>query len=949
MAIDDKNFTINPSSSFNNVSLLSASDYISNPIIISEGTPVHFADYESAAGGVSSTSASFASGFSSVPITTGGITINLLFDAASMAAPATFRAAIEQAATELANVIKDKITVNLQIQYAGTGGGAYAYFGDGQYVNYSDVRSYLINNASPGDTTFNALPNSTSIQGQSRVAVTNAQLKAFGLLAPNDTTTNDGYAHFSTDITPSALVGVALHELTHAMGRVPYGPQPDIFDFYRFTSVGTRLFSQDTKAAPAAYFSIDNGRTKLADYGQSSDPSDFLNSGMQGSADPFNEHYTANFTNQKLTGVDLELLDALGFHLTSANNNITIKLKSDTGTSTVDSITNSATLTGQAAPNVAIWLLENGVPITNGTVTSNGAGVWTAAPLLADGQHTVYATQKDSSGNYISAKADFFLATKAPIVNAWQSVAGQTNQTSDIITVAATAESVGTNKITGVEIFDGNSDLGSATLTNGVWTFTAYNLLQGPHNFFAKATDLAGNIGSASLAQVFVNVSSPETGYTLTKMDVPGAGVTDTRIKGINDTGEVVGYYMDGRADDIGADGQTYFEHGFFSTLASGSRKFTSIDNPDTAIDAQGGENASSPDRTRAFSVNNKGDIVGWYSQDEIGTTSAGQPYALPDAGFIMSANWPNTFGKLGFSALNDFSTHALGINSSDQIVGWYSDGSGVTHGFIRSFTGYGNRGDYTSIDPANSINTLAESINDNGQIVGYYQTSDKAYHGFLYDTNTGTYTPIDFNGAANTEALGINNNGTVVGVYWDNTGTTHGFVRTSNGQLATVDYTANGTAGTVVGGINNQGDIVGWFTGADGHDHGFTGVLNTPTLTAPTTQNLVANSTTSILNWLTAQPPKGTSSVDLYVLYETGSGPYTGHLHVNNGYILQNNVWSVFSGDVPQQTVVAFSAADANQVTYTAPKVVGLQDDIYAAASSGGHWSSLTHTTLLT
>ena len=200
-------------------------------------------------------------------MTSGGITINLLFDAAAMAAPASFRAGIQQAASILTSTISDQITVNIKIDYSGTGGGAAAGPDNGLYESYSSVRADLINNATPGDTTFNALPSGSSIQGQSNVAVWNAQLKLFGLLGANDTTTDDGSATFATDINSNLLVGVALHELTHAMGRVPYGPQPDIFDLFRFTSAGTRLFS-GSNTAPAAYFSVDGGNTKLADFGK---------------------------------------------------------------------------------------------------------------------------------------------------------------------------------------------------------------------------------------------------------------------------------------------------------------------------------------------------------------------------------------------------------------------------------------------------------------------------------------------------------------------------------------------------------------------------------------------------------------------------------------------------------------------------------------------------------
>src|SRR5882724_6562166 len=249
---------------------------------------------------------------SSVAVTSGGITINLLFDAAAMAAPASFRAGIQQAAGILAGTISDKITVNLVIDYSGTGGGAAAGPDHGLFQSYSSIRADLINNATPGDATFNALAAGSSIQGQSNVAVWNAQLKLWGLMAANDTTTDDGSATFATDIDPNLLVGVALHEFTHAWGRIPYGPQPDIFDLFRFTSPGTRLFS-GSNTAPAAYFSVDGGNTKLADYGRNSDPSDFLNSGVQGPNDPFNEFYTYS-TSQDLTTVDKQQLDVLGFH-----------------------------------------------------------------------------------------------------------------------------------------------------------------------------------------------------------------------------------------------------------------------------------------------------------------------------------------------------------------------------------------------------------------------------------------------------------------------------------------------------------------------------------------------------------------------------------------------------------------------------------------------------------
>jgi serralysin len=138
------------------------------PVVLpTESTEAEAAVTGSGSGGVGSV----------VAQTSGGLTINLIFDAAAMAAPASFRAGIEQAAALLSTAISDKITLNINIDYSGTGGGAAAGPDNGQWVSYSTVRSDLVNNAAPGDTTFNALPLGSSIQGQSSLAVWNAQLK----------------------------------------------------------------------------------------------------------------------------------------------------------------------------------------------------------------------------------------------------------------------------------------------------------------------------------------------------------------------------------------------------------------------------------------------------------------------------------------------------------------------------------------------------------------------------------------------------------------------------------------------------------------------------------------------------------------------------------------------------------------------------------------------------
>src|SRR5713226_7707791 len=60
--------------------------------------------------------------------------------------------------------------------------------------------------------------------------------------------------------------------------------------------------------------------------------------------------------------------------------------------------------------------------------------------------------------------------------------------------------------------------------------------------------------------------------------------------------------------------------------------------------------------------------------------------------------------------------TVALGINDSGQIVGFYSDTSGVRHGFLL------RAGSYTTIDCPSpyTAQSVAYAVNGSGQIVGY-------------------------------------------------------------------------------------------------------------------------------------------------------------------------------------------------------------------------------------
>ncbi|MGH7259482.1 MAG: hypothetical protein ACREI9_02225 [Nitrospiraceae bacterium] len=82
----------------------------------------------------------------------------------------------------------------------------------------------------------------------------------------------------------------------------------------------------------------------------------------------------------------------------------------------------------------------------------------------------------------------------------------------------------------------------------------------------------------------------------------------------------------------------------------------------------------------------------------------------------------------------------------------------------------------FTPIDVADAYSTVAFGINASGQIVGGYTDTTGVNHGYLY--TMGSFTVIDVPGAGLTAAFGINNRGQIVGYYFDGaTGREHGFL----------------------------------------------------------------------------------------------------------------------------------------------------------------------------
>jgi probable HAF family extracellular repeat protein len=198
---------------------------------------------------------------------------------------------------------------------------------------------------------------------------------------------------------------------------------------------------------------------------------------------------------------------------------------------------------------------------------------------------------------------------------------------------------------------------------------------------------------------------------------------------------------------------------------------------------------------TTPWDINNAGVTVGQYEDSSFFIH-----------GYILNGNQLTTLDDP-----NGLDTQVSGISyNGSAVVGEYLNTStGNWMGFL-----YAN-GAFTDIPgPAGAAASGASGINDNGAIVGYYTDSSGVTHGFLLQGSA--YTTMDVPGAAHTSANGINNAGYVVLGWANASGTYAGSVyNPKTQQYETIKVPGAGPSGSVPGYINNVGDITfAWFEG---------------------------------------------------------------------------------------------------------------------------------------
>ena len=180
-----------------------------------------------------------------------------------------------------------------------------------------------------------------------------------------------------------------------------------------------------------------------------------------------------------------------------------------------------------------------------------------------------------------------------------------------------------------------------------------------------------------------------DTGGQFAAIAYPSAVIT--YAMGLNDLGQVVGFY------EVGGPTNNFVPAGFLYSNGN----YTTINDP----------SGTGLNGTIADAINNHGQIVGIY------TDSNNTPH-----GFLLSGGSYTTIDDpLGVNG-----TVVKGINDLGEIVGGYLDSNSKLHGFL-----YAN-GTYTTIDYPGAMQTMLSGITDLGEILGSYVDSSNIDHGFL-------------------------------------------------------------------------------------------------------------------------------------------------------------------------------------------------------------------------
>jgi hypothetical protein len=340
-----------------------------------------------------------------------------------------------------------------------------------------------------------------------------------------------------------------------------------------------------------------------------------------------------------------------------------------------------------------------------------------------------------------------------------------------------------------------------------------------------------------------------------------------------------------------------------------------------------GGTFAPGSSQTVIATANSGYTFTDWTQNGSVVSSAAGYTFTL-NGNVNLIANFASGGAITSYQTLDDpnagtgrnSGTYPLGIDGGN-IVGYYADSSGNSHGFLY------NGATYTTLDDPNGIgSTYAQGISG-GNIVGWYVDANYDIHGFLY--NGATYITLDDpNGIGSTYAQGISGN-TIVGWYVDVVDGNlqdHGFLY--NGSAYTTLDDPNAVVGTEACGISG-GNIVGWYVDGNYSNYGF--IYNGRAYTTVDDPNGVGSSVA-----------QGIAGGNIVGYYDVGSSAH-GFLYNGSTYTTlddPNGVGSTIAQGISGNTIVGYYT-DSNNVahgfTYTMESGADYTITVSASPSAGG------------
>ena len=234
---------------------------------------------------------------------------------------------------------------------------------------------------------------------------------------------------------------------------------------------------------------------------------------------------------------------------------------------------------------------------------------------------------------------------------------------------------------------------------------------------------------------------------------------------------------------------------------------------------------------TIPWSINANGDVAGVYADSSNSSLVHGF-VRTSKTGAFTTFDVPGATKPTGSN--DPHGTIVFGIDAAGDVVGMFTKGTRVDHGFVRA----AKTGAFTIIDipgagTGRNQGTIPVAFDGSGGTLGFYLDANYVYHGFhrtasgavtyINDPHAGTGVTADSD--QGTLAAAIDASGTIVGRYQDANSANHGFIRTAGNQYTTIDVTGAGKGwhqGTVAVSIDAEGNVAGLYWGSDFVCHGY-------------------------------------------------------------------------------------------------------------------------------